>query len=87
MGLADKPHVYLLRGMPCFATVAGDTTTNHILPDMLATTVARDYVIQSQLFALLSAILASIVIPIENPEAGELFLRMRGLNHINYAYH
>lgn len=51
--------------------VAGDTGADYIFPGVLAVKVARGDVVYGQLLALLAAILAGVVITVEDSKAGE----------------
>lgn len=42
---ADEPHSRLLRGVSCFAIVARDAGTHHILPDVFSPFVTWDHMI------------------------------------------
>jgi hypothetical protein len=68
----NQPHPSLSRGSACLSVVAGDAGTDHIFPGMLPPAMARDNVVYGKLLGLLTAILAGVVVTMEDPKAGEL---------------
>ena len=67
-GFADEMHGGFLRRMVGLARVAGDAGADNIFPGRGAATIARDDVVEVQIFAIenLAAILAGVVIALEN---------------------
>jgi hypothetical protein len=63
--LGDESHIRFFWGMPRFAAIASGAGTDDILPTMLTTAVAGNYMIQCQLPGLLSTILTGVFIPIK----------------------
>ena len=61
--------------------VAGDAGANHIFPGVLTTPVAWNDVVQGKLPSFLTAILAGVVVAIENLKASQSSLRPRALYH------
>src|SRR4030067_905239 len=80
-GLANQLHVGFLRGAARLAPVAGDTGADDVLPGVPAAPVAGDDVVQRELTALLTAVLAGVAVPVENLVACQLLFPARPLNH------
>src|SRR6185503_20144773 len=78
-GFADEPHGRFLRCAVGLLSVTGNAGTDDILPSGWPTAVARDDVIQVQIFAVvhLAAVLASVLVPLENIVPRELDLLLR----------
>jgi hypothetical protein len=68
LGLADKVHAGLLRGVIGLAGIARNTRANDVFPSRWAAAIAGNDVIQVQVFAVegLAAILTGVVIALEN---------------------
>jgi len=85
LGLADQMHPRLLRCVIGFAGVARYARAHDVFPGRGTAAVARDDVIQIQVFAVesLAAILADVVIPLENvvPRELDFFLRQPVKHH------
>jgi hypothetical protein len=73
-GRADEFHIGLPRGLAGLMPVAGDTGTDHVFPGMLAAAKAWYDMVQGEVAALLTAILAGIFIAVEYLVAGHLSL-------------
>lgn len=61
-------------------TITGDTGADHIFPGVLAAAVSWDNVVQGKLSAFSAAILAGVVVTVENAKAGQLSLLSGALN-------
>lgn len=93
LGLSDERHADLVREPVSLARVAGNARANDVFPIRLPTAIPRHDVVQVQHLARenLVAILASVVVPLENILARELhFLLWQTLeekqhNHSRHA--
>ena len=85
VGRTEQFHSCLLRGSTGLASIAGYASTNHISPRVLAIEVSRDNVVQGNLPDFLTAILAGILVAVENLKASQLSLWPGALNHVGYS--
>jgi hypothetical protein len=72
-GFADQVHAGLERGPVCLAGITLDAGANDIFPGGGAAAIARDNVVQIEVFSVenFAAILAGVLVPLENVMAGE----------------
>jgi len=66
--------------------VAGDTGADDVFPGMLAAAIAGYDVVQREMPALLSAVLAGVAVTVENLVAGHFSFPMGTFNHLGEAY-
>jgi hypothetical protein len=84
LGFADEMHPGFLRSVVGLAGVAGDAGANDVFPSRGTAAIARDDVVQIQVFAIqgLAAILAHVIVPFENVVPGEFdFLLRQAVEH------
>ena len=76
---ADQGHLRFARQPVALARVTGDAGANDVLPRRGATAIPRHDVVEIQLAAVehLAAILAGVLVPLENVVAGKLYLLLR----------
>ncbi len=74
LGFADEVHAGFVRGAVALARVAGDAGADNVLPRGRPATVARDDVVEVQIFALenFAAVLAGVVVALKDVVAREL---------------
>ena len=79
LGLANQMQPRFERGAVGFARVARDAGTDDILPSRRAASVTRNDVVEIEIVAIksLSAVLAGVLVPLENVVAGEFHLFFR----------
>lgn len=78
-------HVRLLGGASGFLTITVHTGADDVFPGVLPSPVARHYVVEGQVAALLAAVLAGIFIPIEYLVAGHFALSAGSSNQLFQA--
>jgi hypothetical protein len=71
-GKTNKFHTGFLGGSARLAAITGNTGTDYIFPGMLTTAIAGDDMVQGELPALLTAVLAGVSVTVENLKAGQL---------------
>ena len=76
---SDQRHLRFLRKPVAFAGITFDARADHILPRGRSATVPRDHVIQIEIvpFKKLAAVLARVLVPLENVVAGKFYLLLR----------
>jgi len=84
--LVEQRHSRLCRSSPRFAPITRYTSTHYIFPAVLAPTPPRHHVVESQLLIFTTAILADILVTIENLQLGQLSLLPGPLNKIAKPY-
>src|SRR5450756_1495732 len=72
IGEPEQPHPAALQRLPPLAVVAGSAGADQVLPTVLAPFVARDHVVYGQLSGLRPAVLAGVVIAVEDLPPGQL---------------
>ena len=65
--------------------IAGYASASHIFPRVLASKMSWDNMVQGKLPDLLTAILAGILVAVENLKASQLPFRPGTLNHMGYS--
>lgn len=82
---ANEVHARFLRRVVRLASIAGDAGADNVLPSRRAAAIAGDDMVEIQIFAIkdLAAILAGVVVPLENIMTRELdfFLRQPVEHH------
>jgi hypothetical protein len=81
-GAVQQSHTSLLWGSTRFAAIAWYTGADYIFPRVFTTLVAWDDMVDGELVSFLAAILADIVVAVENLKAGQLSLGVRALDYI-----
>src|SRR5439155_9586720 len=76
---ANQTHLRFLRQTIAFARVTRNARANHVFPSRRSAAVARHYVIEIQIVTVesLAAILAHVLVPLENIVAGKLHVPFR----------
>src|SRR5437867_13252743 len=71
---ANDTHLRFLRQTIAFARVTRNARANHVFPSRRSAAVARHYVIEIQFVTVesLAAILAHVLVPLENVVAGKI---------------
>ena len=82
----SKFHSSLLRSPAGLAPVTGDAATDYVFPGVLTTPVARNDMVQGKLPGFLTAILAGVLVAVENLKASQLSISSeRALNQIGQS--
>ena len=81
-GETEQPHLNLLQSAPTLTMVAGWTSRHYIIPDMLASHMARDNVINGHKRGMLPTILAGVIIPAQDLALGQLDARSWAPDHL-----
>ena len=69
-------HLCLLDGSPTFAMIAVRAGSDQVGPDMLATQVAGNDMVDCEIWNMLTAVLADVIIPAQDLAFGQLDLRV-----------
>jgi len=79
LGLVDEPHASLLGSAVGLFGVTDDTRADDVFPRGRTASIARDDVVQVQVFAVgyLSAVLAGVFVSLKNVVAGEFDFLLR----------
>lgn len=79
LGFADKMHPRLRWRPVCLARITRNAGANNIFPGRWSATIARHHMVEIQIFAIekLPAILAGILVPLEDIMPGELHFFLR----------
>src|SRR5262245_31406071 len=86
---ADQLHTRFLRRAVCLLSVTSDAGTNDVLPSGRAASVARNHVIQIEVFTIerMAAVLAGVLVPFENIVSCEFdFLLRQPVEHDKQDY-
>lgn len=87
LGLMEQPHPGLLGSVTRFAVVAWDTCAGDVLPDVGATPMARQHMVNGEVLCLFAAVLADMTVSEKHLLSGEPMLLDRAFNHVDEPDH